>query len=66
MLTRYTATHFAGQENVKNRTETESDWGGQRRAYSVSKALINGLTRVLAAEEEKQGSGVLINCCCPG
>ncbi|KAJ9099944.1 hypothetical protein QFC21_003950 [Naganishia friedmannii] len=45
-------------ENVKNRTETESGWGGQRRAYSVSKALINGLTRVLARHEEKRGSGM--------
>ncbi|KAJ9116093.1 hypothetical protein QFC20_000766 [Naganishia adeliensis] len=52
--------------HVKDKTETESGWGGQRRAYSVSKALINAFTKVLAKQEAEQGSGVLINCCCPG
>ncbi|KAI5452489.1 hypothetical protein NCC49_000652 [Naganishia albida] len=51
---------------VKDKAETESGWGGQRRAYSVSKALINAFTKVLARQEAEQGSGVLINCCCPG
>lgn len=49
---------------MEAKTETESGWGGPGRAYSVSKALINAFTRVLARQEEAQG--VVINCCCPG
>ncbi|GHJ89735.1 hypothetical protein NliqN6_6137 [Naganishia liquefaciens] len=52
--------------NVEARNETDSGWGGPGRSYSVSKALINAFTRVLARQEEAQGSGVLVNCCCPG
>jgi carbonyl reductase 1 len=33
-----------------------------RRSYSVSKALVNGLTAILARENPS----VLINACCPG
>lgn len=38
-------------------------WAGQ--SYSVSKALMNSLTQVLA-QDEKLGQGILVNCCCPG
>lgn len=37
---------------------------GQRLAYRMSKAALNAMTRVLAAEVA--GSGVLINAMCPG
>ncbi|KAH8082353.1 hypothetical protein HD553DRAFT_71696 [Filobasidium floriforme] len=40
----------------------ESGWGRPQLAYSVSKALMNGFTQVLA----KENSEVLINACCPG
>lgn len=42
--------------------EDKTGWGGKGRAYSVSKACVNALTRVLAREND----GVKINCCCPG
>ena len=34
--------------------------------YSTSKAALNALTRLLAAEERESGSGVLVNAVCPG
>ena len=40
----------------------ESGWGRPQLAYSVSKALMNGFTQVLA----KENDSVLINACCPG
>jgi carbonyl reductase 1 len=45
-------------------TEVEQGW--PRAAYAVSKAGMVGFTRVIAREEAKRGSGILINVCCPG
>lgn len=42
------------------------DQGWPNSAYSVSKSGVIGMTRAIASEEEKQGSGVLVNSCCPG
>lgn len=50
------------QAAVKESRVKESGWGRPQLAYSVSKALMNGFTQVLA-EENKE---VLINACCPG
>jgi NAD(P)-dependent dehydrogenase (short-subunit alcohol dehydrogenase family) len=41
-----------------------SDMQGGRAAYRVSKAGLNALTRVLAADERARG--VLVNTMCPG
>jgi NAD(P)-dependent dehydrogenase (short-subunit alcohol dehydrogenase family) len=38
--------------------------GGGRAAYRVSKAGLNALTRVLAADE--RANGLLVNTMCPG
>lgn len=36
------------------------------KSYSVSKACINAMTKILATDKEKEDKGVLVNCCCPG
>jgi NAD(P)-dependent dehydrogenase (short-subunit alcohol dehydrogenase family) len=41
-----------------------SQMGGGTPAYSVSKAALNALTRVLAGE--LRADGVLVNAVCPG
>lgn len=46
---------------VHNGTEADAGWPSQR-AYSVSKACVNGLTSILA----KENPDIAINCCCPG
>lgn len=46
---------------VRNGNEQEQGWP-KGKAYSVSKALVNASTQVLAAQDEH----VLVNCCCPG
>ena len=51
-------------ESVKNGTHTAEGWPGS--AYAVSKAGVTGLTKVIAEEEAKKGSKVLINSACPG
>lgn len=38
--------------------------GGGTPAYSVSKAALNALSRMLA--DELRGSGILVNSVCPG
>jgi NAD(P)-dependent dehydrogenase (short-subunit alcohol dehydrogenase family) len=41
-----------------------SDMGGGRAAYRISKAGLNALTRILAADE--RANGLLVNTMCPG
>lgn len=40
--------------------------GWPSAAYAVSKTGVIGMTRAIAKDEERKGSGVLINSCCPG
>lgn len=40
--------------------------GWPSAAYAVSKAGITGMTRAIAREEKRKGSGTLVNSCCPG
>jgi NAD(P)-dependent dehydrogenase (short-subunit alcohol dehydrogenase family) len=48
--------------NVSSGAGQLSDMGGGRAAYRISKAGLNALTRILAAEE----GGLLVNTMCPG
>jgi NAD(P)-dependent dehydrogenase (short-subunit alcohol dehydrogenase family) len=50
--------------NVSSEGGSLASMGGGTPAYSVSKAALNALTRVLAGE--LRGSGVLVNVVCPG
>jgi NAD(P)-dependent dehydrogenase (short-subunit alcohol dehydrogenase family) len=50
--------------NVSSGAGQLSDMGGGRAAYRISKAGLNALTRILAADEA--GSGILVNTMCPG
>ncbi|KAK3623058.1 hypothetical protein LTR56_021811 [Elasticomyces elasticus] len=47
---------------VKDHNEVSSGYGGTGRSYSVSKALVNALTSILARDNPSTS----INCCCPG
>jgi NAD(P)-dependent dehydrogenase (short-subunit alcohol dehydrogenase family) len=50
--------------NVSSGAGQLDDMQGGRAAYRVSKAALNALTRILAAEEGR--NGVLVNTMCPG
>ena len=50
--------------NVSSESGSLSSMGGGTPAYGVSKAGLNALTRMLAAE--LRGSHVIVNSVCPG
>jgi NAD(P)-dependent dehydrogenase (short-subunit alcohol dehydrogenase family) len=50
--------------NVSSGSGSLSGMGAGTPAYSVSKAALNALTRILAAE--LRGDGILVNSACPG
>jgi NAD(P)-dependent dehydrogenase (short-subunit alcohol dehydrogenase family) len=50
--------------NVSSESGSLASMGGGTPAYSVSKAALNALTRMLA--DELRSSGVLVNSVCPG
>jgi len=50
--------------NVSSEAGSLAGMGGGTPAYSLSKAALNALTRMLAAELRKDG--ILVNAVCPG
>ncbi|TKA81948.1 hypothetical protein B0A55_01936 [Friedmanniomyces simplex] len=49
-------------QSVHTHTEPSTGFSGSGRSYSVSKALVNALTALLA----RDNPDLTINCCCPG
>lgn len=52
------------QKSVEAGTHTADGWPSS--AYAVSKAGVTGMTKVIAAEQKKHDSEILLNSCCPG
>jgi NAD(P)-dependent dehydrogenase (short-subunit alcohol dehydrogenase family) len=50
--------------NVSSEAGSLASMGASMPAYNVSKAALNAITRVLAAD--LRGSGILVNAACPG
>ena len=44
----------------------EKEAGFPTVAYAVSKAGETGFTKAIAVREQRKGSSILINACCPG
>ncbi|KAF1981450.1 carbonyl reductase [Aulographum hederae CBS 113979] len=62
LMDEFLAAVKAEEEGGRKLEET----GWPRTAYGVSKAGVTGMTKVIGKEQERDGSGVLINSCCPG
>lgn len=57
-------SHHGRIVNVSSESGSLTVMGGETPAYSVSKAALNALTRMLA--DELKGLGILVNSVCPG